>query len=759
MSATDVATVTLEIDGRELTVPKGTPLVLAAATAGVEIPIFCYEPRLGPAIGACRMCLVEVEGMPKLQAACTMTAGDGMKVHTRSDSAAQGQEAVLEFILLNHPLDCPVCDKGGECPLQDLTYRYGPGNTRFHLNKRTYEKPLAISPLIALDRERCILCYRCTRFSQDVAQDEQLVARERGATSVIATFEEQPYRGRFSGNVIELCPVGALTSTEYRFKARPWEITNVPTVCALCPTGCNIWGSVREGGVQRVLSRNHPDVDEGWLCDKGRFSHVHLSAGDRYLQGLVRGARGLEPATAEQLAETIARRLRHHATLHGPESIAVIASGEQSNEEALAWAELVRAAGGGALVSSGFAGGGPWDALAPSAARIADLDHADVIVILGEREVGDAAGVLELRVRQAVRRGARLLLAGSGGSDLDRLAAGHIAAGEIAAELQGAEHPVLIATEPAAVAAAAAIARDAGLADGPGGVLAVPEGPNERGLHALGYRDDAATVLQRAEDGTLQMLIVLGDADPLSRFPEAERWEAALQRCESVVASSLFPTPTALWAHVILPATSALEKDGTTTNLEGRTQRLRPVLPVPAGLHPELAVLAAAAAHLGVELEASPSRMFRRVAEAAPLFTGLTWDSIGQSAPLSSERPEAVRVAPPATDRTQAAKVPGAPADESRNGGLRAIGRRPLFAGAAVARTERLAFQRSDEIVLARGDALALGISEGGAVTVRHAGGSTTGPARLSRTLAPGAVRFAWDGAPIDGDCTVEKGA
>src|SRR6185295_14888269 len=377
MSATDVATVTLEIDGRELTVPKGTPLVLAAAEAGVEIPIFCYEPRLGPAIGACRMCLVEIEGMPKLQAACTMTAGDGMKVHTRSASAAEGQEAVLEFILLNHPLDCPVCDKGGECPLQDLTYRYGPGNTRFHLNKRTYEKPLAISPLIALDRERCILCYRCTRFSQDVAQDEQLVARERGATSVIATFEEQPYRGRFSGNVIELCPVGALTSTQYRFKARPWEINNIPSVCALCPTGCNTWATVREGGVQRMLSRNHPDVDEGWLCDKGRFAHVHLHAGDRYLQGLVRGPRGLEPATAEQLAETIARRLRHHATLHGPESIAVVASGEQSNEEAHAWAELVRAAGGGALVGNGFPGAGDWDALAPYAATIAELDRAD----------------------------------------------------------------------------------------------------------------------------------------------------------------------------------------------------------------------------------------------------------------------------------------------------------------------------------------------------------------------------------------------
>ena len=749
MSATDVATVTLEIDGRELTVPKGTPLVLAAATAGVEIPIFCYEPRLGPAIGACRMCLVEVEGMPKLQAACTMTAGDGMKVHTRSPGAAAGQEAVLEFILLNHPLDCPVCDKGGECPLQDLTYRYGPGNTRFHLNKRTYEKPLPISPLIALDRERCILCYRCTRFSQDVAEDEQLVARERGATSVIATFEEQPYRGRFSGNVIELCPVGALTSTEYRFRARPWEITNIPSVCALCPTGCNTWASVREGAVQRMISRNHPGVDEGWLCDKGRFAHVHLRAADRYLQGLVRGPRGLEPASAEQIAETIARRLRHHATLHGPDSIAVVASGEQTNEEAHAWAELVRAAGGGALVSSGFPGAGAWEQLAPYAVPIAELDRADLIVVSGEREVGDAAGVLELRVRQALRRGARLLLAGSGGGDLDLVAAGRIEASEISSALSAAAHPVLIATDPAAVATAAAVAHAAGLGDGPGGVIALPEGANERGLHALGYRDDVADVLRRAEDGTLQMLVVLGDADPISCFPEPGRWEAAVQRCESVVASSLFPTPTALWAHVILPATSALEKEGTVTNFEGRTQRLRPVLPAPASVAPELSVLAAAGRHLELELETSASRAFLRVAESSPLFAGLTWEAVGQSAPLAVQRP-------PAAAAPAAAHLP-APAASSD--GLRAIGRRPLFAGAAVARTERLSFQRADEIVVAREDALRLGIAEGARIAVNHAGGTTTGTATLSRTLAAGAVRFDWDGAPVDGACTIEEQA
>ena len=267
--------------------------------------------------------------------------------------------------------------------------------------------------------------------------------------------------------MIELCPVGALTSTEYRFKARPWEINEHPQrVRALPDRLQHVGHACARARVQRVLSRNHPGVDEGWLCDKGRFAHAHLRAGDRYLQGLVRGPRGLEPASAEQLAETIARRLRHHATLHGPDSIAVVASGEQSNEEAHAWAELVRAAGGGALVSSGFPGGrrlGATGALRRAASP--SSTGADLIVVSGEREVGDAAGVLELRVRQAVRGGARLLLAGSGGGDLDHVAAGRIAASEIVAEaLRAAAHPVLIATEPAAVAAAAAVAHAAGLA-------------------------------------------------------------------------------------------------------------------------------------------------------------------------------------------------------------------------------------------------------------------------------------------------------
>jgi NADH-quinone oxidoreductase subunit G len=225
--------VNVTIDDRLLQVPAGTGLVEAAAAAGIEIPVFCYEPRLGPPVGACRMCLVEIEGVPKPQAGCTLTAQDGMVVKTAqtSELAADAQNATLEFILVNHPLDCPVCDKGGECPLQDLTFRYGPGSTRMTFDKRTFDKPIPISPTIALDRERCILCYRCTRFSEGVSEDGQLIAENRGAASVIATFQDEPYKAPFSGNIIELCPVGALTSTQYRFEARPWEAASRTRTC------------------------------------------------------------------------------------------------------------------------------------------------------------------------------------------------------------------------------------------------------------------------------------------------------------------------------------------------------------------------------------------------------------------------------------------------------------------------------------------------------------------------------------------------
>ena len=387
--------VTVVVDDREVQVPKGMGLVETALAAGIEIPVFCYEPRLGAAVGACRMCLVEIEGSPKLQAGCTLTAQDGLVVRTAQTSpkAAEGQNATLEFILVNHPLDCPVCDKGGECPLQDLTFRYGPGRTRMTFSKLTADKPIPISPHIALDRERCILCYRCTRFSESVSEDGELVAVNRGASTEIATFGEEPYRDRFSGNVIELCPVGALTSTEYRFEGRPWEIQNVPSVCGLCPVGCNIDVTTREGKVKRVLSRNHPEVDRGWLCDKGRFAFPSLRAGDRIVDPLRRvRRRGFEEASWDDALDEAERLLREAGA-----SVHVVLSGSETNELAYALAKLAAAVGGSVQVPDGDAQplGRPLSELAGSGA-----------VAEGDVPLDEVAPIAELWAKEGRRRGA-----------------------------------------------------------------------------------------------------------------------------------------------------------------------------------------------------------------------------------------------------------------------------------------------------------------------------------------------------------------
>src|SRR4029077_18577809 len=294
--------------------------------------------------------------------------------------AQEAQNSTLEFILVNHPLDCPVCDKGGECPLQDLTFRYGPGNTRMAFPTRTFEKPIPISPTIALDRERCILCYRCTRFSEDVAEDGQLVARERGSSSYIATYQDRPYRAPFSGNVIELCPVGALTSTQYRFEARPWEIQNVPTVCGLCPVGCNVAATTREGKVKRMLSRNHPEVDEGWLCDKGRFAFTHLYAGDRLTDPLRRRQRaGLEEISWDDALDEAERLLRESEG-----RIVTVLSGSETVEQAYARARLRR---GGPGAPPALRREGATPALPPFRLPLSAIRDAELIVVLGDEPV------------------------------------------------------------------------------------------------------------------------------------------------------------------------------------------------------------------------------------------------------------------------------------------------------------------------------------------------------------------------------------
>jgi len=407
------------IDGLEVRAPAGTMLVDAAKYGDVEIPVFCYEPKLGQPVGACRMCLVEIEGIPKLQTACSTPVRDGMVVHTQTDRVQEAQNAIVEFLLINHPLDCPVCDKGGECPLQDISFGWGGGRSRFIEPKRHFVKPLELSPLIAIDRERCILCYRCVRFSQEIAEDYQLVLEERGAHTYVSTFDGHPYVAPFSGNIIELCPVGALTSRPYRFRARPWDIEGSGSVCTLCPSQCNVEFTVRDERVLRVLSRDHDDVDDGWLCDKGRFAYQAAHIDERITQPHLREGGKLVPVSWERALDAAAEGLREAGERSG-----ALAGGDSTNEEGFLLAHLMRAALGSPHIDSRSGGPLPRElhaALhAPALqATVPDLEFAHAVLVLDCEPIDDAP-ILDLRIRKGVRRNAvKLAIATSRPSSLD----------------------------------------------------------------------------------------------------------------------------------------------------------------------------------------------------------------------------------------------------------------------------------------------------------------------------------------------------
>ncbi len=699
MSAPDLVRVT--IDEREVHVPKGTGIVETALAAGIEIPVFCYEPRLGPPVGACRMCLVEVDGMPKLQAGCTLTAQDGMVVRTArtSKQAADGQNATLEFILVNHPLDCPVCDKGGECPLQDLTFRYGPGSTRMNFEKTTFEKPIPISPAISLDRERCILCYRCTRFSETVSEDGQLVAANRGALSVITTFEDEPYSGPFTGNVTELCPVGALLPTQYRFEARPWEIVNVPTVCGMCPVGCNTNATVREGKVKRILSRNHPEIDEGWICDKGRFAFTHLRSADRIVDPIKRvRLRGLEPVSWDEALDEAEQLLRA-----AKGRIVTALSGSETIEQAYALAKLLRVGLGShqAMLPEPV-----LDALDAYRLPLSGIRDAQVVVVLGDVPVAERAPIVELWIKAARRNGARVLY------ELDEDA------------VRAAERAVLIWCGPGGGGArVAALAERLGLADKEGcGAFFVPETPNGRGVADAWA---AASDEEAPDVDSIGLLVVSGDEAATN--PNVR---ALAEHADAVLVTSMFHGLAAGWADLVLPGTSYLERNGTYVNLEGRLQRLRQAV-TPPGLD-ELEWISRLAARFGVDVPPSAAGIFAEVSECC--FGNLSFGEIGEQAPL--------RVYAGAPEHVEPAPLPE-PKEAPADGGLHLVTYNALFSGPAVERVPELQFQRPPaEVEISRADAKSRGLSTGDVVTVGSNGTSVTLQVRVSRSLRAGVARM-----------------
>jgi NADH-quinone oxidoreductase subunit G len=470
MPRPEARTITFTIDGQDVQVPENTMLVDAAKHGDVEIPVFCYEPKLGQPVGACRMCLVEIEGIPKLQTGCSTPVKDGMVVYTQTDRVKTAQQSVVEFLLINHPLDCPVCDKGGECPLQDITFGWGGGISRFIEPKRHFVKPLELSPLIAIDRERCILCYRCVRFSQEVAEDYQLVLLERGAHSYVSTFDGHPYVAPFSGNIVELCPVGALTSRPYRFRARPWDIEGAGSVCTLCPAQCNVTITVRDERALRVLQRDNVEVDDGWLCDKGRFAYQSFHVDERIVEPMVRDGGQLRAVSWERALEEAAAGLGRAGA-----NAAAIVGGQATNEEGFLLSRLMREGLGSPHLDSRRAGSLPLDlhrALGdPSLqAKVSDLEFAHAVLVLDTEPVNDAP-ILDLRLRKGVRQhGLKLAVASPHASSLDAgaalsvryaVGAGGVFAGALSAALAGAANAEELArqasAEPEAVRALATL--------------------------------------------------------------------------------------------------------------------------------------------------------------------------------------------------------------------------------------------------------------------------------------------------------------
>jgi NADH-quinone oxidoreductase subunit G len=677
VSPSEKREVTLNIDGREVTAIEGEMLHDAARKGDVEIPVFCYEPKLGAPVGACRMCLVEIEGIPKLQTSCSTPVRDGMVVHTRTDQVKKAQNAVVEFLLVNHPLDCPVCDKGGECPLQDITQGWGPGKSRVIDEKRHFEKPVELSPLVAIDRERCILCYRCVRFSQEISEDSQLQLLDRGDRTYVGTFDDRPYVSPFQGNITDLCPVGALTNYTYRFRARPWDIEQAGSVCTLCPSQCNVSFTVRDEKVKRVISRENPGVDDGWLCDRGRYGFEMFSSDERVTEPRLKGGTKTDYETA------IAKAAAGLAARDG--KVAAIV-GDASNEEGFLVGEILR----GALHSNDIdsrpaAGpgiGAILDLAQPSRqAAVTDIDEADVILVLGTDPM-QSSPILDLRIRKAIRRnGARLAVATERPTALDggaeaiaRYAPGQAAyfiseltaavggtenvATPLAESLRDADKVVVVWGERIGAEATNALLDLAKALDVDGpktgdidrfsahqhgvGLLEVPETANARGLREAGVLPDAGPGLatlsggrgteeirQALIDGELDGLILVG-VDPLRDFADTAAWEAALNAASFVVSFSTFATATASKADVLFPLETHAEKDGTVTHPDGRLQRVRPAAGRPGDIRPGWQTLASLSLAIGHDTGVtSQPTAFAALTSAVPFYASITDSDIG----------------------------------------------------------------------------------------------------------------------------------
>ncbi len=789
--------VEITVNGQAITAQDGELLIEACERNGAWIPRFCYHPRMNP-VGMCRMCLVEVDSGrgPALQPSCMVPVTEGMAVDTESDVVAKAQDGVLEFLLANHPLDCPVCDKGGECPLQDQAYAYGPGESRFVEEKRHYEKPIAISETVYLDRERCILCDRCTRFADEVAGEPLIHFLNRGSGTEVNTFPGEPFSSYFSGNTVQICPVGALTAKPYRFKARPWDLQAVESTCTRCSMGCAVSVESSRNEVLRLQGVDSDPVNWSWLCDKGRFGFEAANSGERLGDPLLRGGSGnLEPARWHEALSAAAEHIRGAVEAKGAESVAILGGDRLTNEAQYAWAKLARSVIGTPNIDHQIGDGLPAAlVLGTRGASIDEVCAPGSTVLWIGPDAAEEIPVMHLRVRHAlVEDGARVVEVGPRASALGDLVTHRVPSrpGDLASTVSS-----LLSGDAGEHAAAAEVLRAAGgdlkvvvgrpnLAESAdcvldavaaireavpdAGFLCIPGRSNARGAIEAGLTPDlgpgglaldspalldawgqvspagldAAGILDAASRGRIEVLVLLG-ADPLVDFPDRSLARRALAGARTVISVDPLLNDSAEGAAVVLAAAMHGEVDGTTTNFEGRVTALRQKVTPPGTARADWLIAVELAHRLGGDLGVSEGEgeLLAELVALSPAHAPLS-----ESDPASPEAADGVLIdtSPRPADLTPPAlEVPSANAYSQRllvsrtmydRGTL--LSHSPSSAGLAAPAVVLLNPAEAAPLGVAAGDGSATRVK----VTSQH--GSITLPARPDASVARGVAVIA----------------
>ena len=662
--------VTLTIDGKQVTVPAGTLVVDAAKMVDIDIPVFCHHPKLEP-VGMCRMCLVEVgrpvrdrttgefvlengerkiQFMPKLETACTNRVEDGMVVLTESAKATEGQKGTVEFLLTSHPLDCPICDKGGECPLQNLTMAHGPGQSRFLYDEKIHlDKMVPLGELIYLDQERCIQCARCIRFQDEIAGDSVIGFDERGRSTQIVSFSDPGFDSVFSGNTSDICPVGALTTTDFRFGARPWELDAHASICTQCPVGCNTTLNTRReakaGGdivVKRVMPRQNEEVNEIWICDKGRFAYHYTEGKNRLSRPQIRKNKKLTRASWEAATKLAAENFTK-----AKKNFVVLASGRLSNEDLFNLKTLSDHSEGKAYLYSHMAGGDLTSQVGVGeGTNFADMG-ADTAIVVVASNLYEEAPIWYLRVKQAAERGATLIVLNPRETKLDRFASYVVRysygdevkaiqdlgkKGKISDAFANATNAVILyGSEGLGVSgssnlasACAKLLNDTEHVGRPNnGLIGVWGRANDQGAWELGYKVEPD--LTKAFKGKS---VYIAGADPVGDDPKLAK---ALEGAEFVAVQDVMETATTEIADVLLPAQAFTEREGTFTSGERRVQRFYQAVPVTGDAKADFAITSQIARHMGVILEGtSVSAVFDILAESVKSFEGLNYAKLAE---------------------------------------------------------------------------------------------------------------------------------